>query len=49
MGREGLSHDSVDKDLNAMGRRPMAFFLGLNNFKEKENNYETSQSTFGRP
>jgi hypothetical protein len=29
MGREETSHDSVYKNLNAMGRKTMAFFLGL--------------------
>jgi hypothetical protein len=29
MGREEASHDSVYKNLNAVGRKSMAFFLGL--------------------
>jgi hypothetical protein len=35
MGREEPSHDSADKNINAVGRNPMAFFLGLNKLQRK--------------
>jgi hypothetical protein len=35
MGREDPSHYSVDKNINAVGRKPMAFFFGLNKLSRK--------------